>query len=266
MISFNYLGNLGRLGNQMFQYAALIGISEKHGYDYCLPPKNIIGTIDYKCKNSDTTLFDCFIIPTKERQFSTFPTITEESFNFDKRLFQNCRDNVNLHGYFQSEKYFKHIENQIRKHFTFLDNIKIPTTKLFNKTFGDAEVISLHIRRGDYVGNSNHPTQSLEYYENAISLFDNNLPIMIFSDDIKWCKNQNLFSGDRFVFSENNSTGIDLMLQTLCKYHIIANSSFSWWGAWLAKSKRVIAPKMWFFNEDLNKNTNDLYCKSWVKI
>ena len=261
MISFNYLGNLGHLGNQMFQYAAIKGIAFKHGYEWCIPPLEVIG----RQYNTLSNIHNCFKLQScKNFNILKTSSVSESSFDyFDKGLFDSCSDDVNLHGYFQSEKYFKHIEDDLRKDFTFIDEIYIPTKEMFDSFFGDSEVISLHIRRGDYVGNQNHPLQTMEYYETGLKFFDNDIPVMVFSDDIKWCKKQTIFSGDRFIFSEDNDAGTDLMLQSLCKYHIIANSSFSWWGSWLAKSKKVIAPKKWLGRDVYLK---DLYCKDWIVL
>ena len=86
---------------------------------------------------------------------------------------------------------------------------------------------------------------------------------MIFSDDIEWCKEQEMFKGYRFHFYDSQSTGIDLCLQSLCTYHIIANSSFSWWGSWLAKSEKTIAPKNW---RGSLPYVEGLYLKDWVVI
>jgi hypothetical protein len=125
------------------------------------------------------------------------------------------------------------------------------------------DVISLHVRRGDYVSNPNHPVQTSEYYREALSLLPD-LPVIIFSDDPSWCNQQEIFSSDRFAVSEGNTTDADLCLMSLCKYHIIANSSFSWWGAWLAKSEKVIAPQNWFGGDCSKNNTKDLYLSDWI--
>lgn len=258
------MGNLGRLGNQMFQYSALRGISSKFGYSYCLPPESYVGTIDKNCANSDCNIFQCFTLPEVDRLItSNFLKVEENSFNLDNVIWNNCPDNIDLFGYFQTEKYFKHIEDEIKKDFTFIDNIVSPCKEFMKSEFGNSDVISLHIRRGDYLNYSHHPTQSLEYYETSLNFFDSDCPVIIFSDDIEWCKSKHLFNSDRFFYSEKNSTAIDLCLQTLCTYHIIANSSFSWWGAWLANSKRVVAPKKWF-GSPLMHDTKDLYCVNWV--
>ena len=263
MLCNDDLGNLGRLGNQMFQYAALRGLANKHGYEYCLPPREVVATYDLNSANSDITIFECFKIPDSPRMITNFPKIMESTFALDSNFWDNCPNNISLCGYFQTEKYFKHIENDIFDAFTFVDEIKEPTENAFVERFGDTEVISAHLRRGDYLQYSHHPVQDLEYYEKGLSYMPKNIPVMVFSDDIEWCKRQELFKDERFIFSEGNNTGVDLYLQTLCKYHIIANSSFSWWGSWLANSKQTIAPKKWFGTKNLSLDLKDLYLSDW---
>lgn len=265
MISFNHLGNLGRLSNQMFQYASLKGIAKKHGYEYSIPPKQIFGSVDDNVKNSDTTIYDCFVLSECIESITSNQIIQECGYEFDENIFNSCPDNVDLFGYFQSEKYFKHIENEIRKDFTFKDHILNVSKEFFEESF-DSEVISLHIRRGDYVTNPNHPTQTLEYYETALNHFDSNIPVLIFSDDPEWCKEQSLFESDRFMISESQDTNIDLCMMSMCDYHIIANSSYSWWGSWLAKSKKTVAPKNWFGGDCSKNNTKDLYLQNWIVL
>jgi hypothetical protein len=119
---------------------------------------------------------------------------------------------------------------------------------------------SLHVRRGDYLKYPNiHPTCDVSYYEKSISLVDSE-NILIFSDDINWCKNNLLIKNKNIFFIEGNQDYIDLWLMSLCKNNIMANSTFSWWGAWLNKNKNklVIGPKKWF-GESLHHNTDDLY-------
>ena len=253
MISFNNLGNLGRLANQMFQYASLKGIAKNRGHSFVIPPREVFGKVDVNVRNSDLILYDVFELERKN-QLGVYqqPTIQERVHHFDQELFETCPDNVDLFGYFQTEKYFKHIEDEIRSDFTFKEDL----LKLC-KSFITEDTISLHIRRGDYVHNPNHPVQSMSYYEQALAELPE-LPVIIFSDDSEWCKEQELFSDDRFIVAEGNSTDCDLCLMSLCKYHIIANSSFSWWGAWLANSKKVIAPKNWFGGDCANKSAEDM--------
>jgi len=268
MLANDDLGNLGRLGNQMFQYSALRGLAQKHGYQYCLPPRAVVATRDPNVVSSDITIFECFKIPDAPRLVANFPKVMEASnFCLDKNLWDNCPDNISLYGYFQTEKYFKHIEKQIREAFTFADDIRQPTEEAFKSNFGDTEVISIHLRRGDYLKYPlNHPVQELEYYVQGLSHMPSDIPVMVFSDDIEWCKEQEMFQGDRFIFAEGNNTGVDLCLQSLCTYHIIANSSFSWWGAWLAKSKITVAPSIWFGRPDASKDLSDLYISHWIVI
>lgn len=262
MLSFNNLSNLGRLGNQMFQYAAIKGIAAYHNFDFCIPPPNLAGTVDQNVKNSDANIYNTFNLESVRYGITDYSTVTEQTFNFDKNLFYQCKDNIDLFGYFQNERYFEHIESEIRKDFKFSDEIQSSCKNFLN----GEEYISIHIRRGDYVHNSNHPIQTIKYFKTALNLFSDNLSVLIFSDDPQWVKNQNLFSSDRFYISENNSTAIDLCLQSMCSYHIISNSSFSWWGSYLANSKKTIAPKNWFSGELSNKDISGIYRKSWTII
>lgn len=263
MISFNYLGNLGRLGNQMFQYAALRGLSSKFGYEYCLPPKSYVGVKDPNCAQADENIFDCFKLPEVERKLTDNKTLQEASFHLDQSIFNSCPDNIDLYGYFQTEKYFLHIKEELKYDFEFIDEIKGPADEFLDSAFKNQDLISLHVRRGDYLNYTHHPVQDLNYYSTALSHFDSSLPVLIFSDDTQWCSEQDLFKDERFMISRNNSSGTDLYIQSKCKYHVIANSSFSWWGAWLADSKKVIAPKLWF-GYPLEHDTKDLYCKGWI--
>ena len=281
MIGFNHIGNLGRLGNQMFEFAALYGIATKHGYDWCIPPRSHKGIENY-------SLFEAFDIDGVNENFiETDRLIGERFFHFDKNLLDECPDDSSLYGFFQTEKYFKHVEDDIRKIYKFRDEFLDPCQDLINKM--DSEPIMLHVRRGDpnltdprgfkwaYTEcSSQHPPQSLEYYEEALSHFDEDQPVIVFSDSPDWVQEQEFFSGDRFFISEpqekyedgSYTPYIDLCLMTLCSGAIIANSSMSWWGAWLQSnpSKKVIAPKMWFGPAYPNNDTKDLYCKDWIVL
>jgi hypothetical protein len=261
MISFNNLGNLGRLGNQMFQYAAIKGIAANRGFGYCIPPKNFFGTYDENVKKSDVSLYDVFGNIINGRNYFTIQSLNspvcEAHHHFDYNLFNRVRDKSDLFGYFQSEKYFKHIEQEIRNDFTFCSALNEECNTFWSEAFGTEEVISLHLRRGDYVTNSNHPVQPIQYYEQALNSMPPNIPVIVFSDDSDWCKGSELFQNDRFFISENNTTDTDLCLMSKCNYHIIANSSFSWWGAWLAQSESVIAPRNWFGGSCSGHNIED---------
>lgn len=263
MIGFNHLGQHGRLGNQMFQYAALRGIANIHNYKFCIPESN------FNNQWADHQLFEAFELPNlktkKVLSDNSSNYYQEQQFHYDENYVRNCPDDVSLYGYFQSEKYFSHIEESIREDFTFKSEILTPCKEEFNYD----NIISLHIRRTDFVTSSNeHPPCSLDYYKKALSEFDDDIPVMIFSDDQIWCESQELFNSDRFIFSENTWNLIDLCLMSLCSYHIIANSSFSWWGSWLARSKKTVAPKIWFGNNGLTSqhNTKDIYVNDWIII
>lgn len=261
MITFNHLGKNGRLGNQMFQYAALRGIAEKHGYDFFIPDSN------FKNEWTDHQLFETFDIknsPCKNLNITKY--YQERQFHYDDEYVQKCPDNVSLFGYFQTEKYFEHISEYIRIDFTFKDFI-LNTCKDFISQTNNP--IALHVRRTDYVSKSNdHPPCSLNYYEKALEYFDKDRDVIVFSDDSDWCKSQEFFSSDRFLIAEGNDNRYDMCLISLCDDFIIANSSFSWWGAWLANRGTVIAPSRWFGETGYTSknNTNDIIPSRWIKI
>lgn len=264
MLSSNGIGNCGRLGNQMFQYASLKGIAKKHGYNFSIPPKKNFGKIDQKVLNEKCDIYDTFNIERNNIiEVTNNEVIKEKDYNFDEHLFETCPDNVDLEGYFQSYKYFQHIEDQIREDFSFKDELKKESINFF-KSLNSEEVISLHVRRGDYLNYPEyHPLCSIEYYYKSLSNFPLDIPVIIFSDDPNWCYQQNIFSSDRFIISENNSPDFDLCLMSLCNYHIISNSSFSWWGAWLANSQNVVSPKEWFGQKIINCKIEDRILNNW---
>ena len=260
MFSFNHIGNHGHLGNQMFQYAATKGLARKHNRDFMIAPKEVFGKYYYTTLRSN--LDSCFDLKC-QRGISNFPTHEERHFHFDKETFENPpKEDTNLLGFFQSDKWFKHIDDEIREDFTFRPEI-LDVAKGIKDSF-TSEVVSIHIRRTDYVTNKNHVTQDMSYYDKALKLVPDNINVLIFSDEPEWCKRQPVFSDERFLVSEVNDPYIDLCLMTLCDYHIMANSTFSWWAAYLANSKLSVIPKIWM--PDGIQDTRDVYCKEWVKI
>jgi hypothetical protein len=260
--SFNHLGNHGHLGNQMFQYAFLVGMSIKHSRPYCIPPSEVFGKYYYiKLRSNIDDAFDIDC----PRGMSEFPTINQRFFQFDEDLFNNPpQKNVNFLGYFQTEKWFAHCKNEIRRQFTFKSKYQAVAEEMRNALSG--EVISLHIRRTDYVDNTNHESVGLEFYEKALKEVPDNSKVIIFTDDVEWAKVQPLFPDDRFYVSETDCPYIDMALMGLCDYHILANSSYSWWGAWLSNSKKIVAPSTWFGPTLSHNNTKDIFCEGWVKI
>lgn len=264
MISFNNLGRHGRLGNQMFQYATLKSIAMKHGYEFAIPPSN------FNNSWTDHQLFEAFelySLPQVNIKYNqTEFRFSERYFHYDEDFYKKCPDNIDIFGYFQSEKYFLDFAEDIKNDFIFKENI-LNLAKEFRTKIETEDVISLHIRRTDYLNNPGHQCCTLEYYQDAISKLDPYIPIIIFTDDYDWCLDQNIFKSERFYISQKNSNLFDMCLMTLCNYHIIANSSFSWWGAWLSNSKKVIAPKKWFGPLLENKNNiKDLIPDRWTKI
>ena len=262
-LAFNYLGKLGQLGNQMFQFAATMGVARYTGVPFMIPNHQEIfdDGIGNKLR---IELFDCFDIkPDNIGVLSTDHVLQEKGFDFDSDIMNGNRQfNHTLYGFFQTEKYFKHCADEVRSQFTFKKEIIDECKEIVDDYFNNP--IALHIRRGDFLTNSgNHHNQTLDYYEEALKKFDVNRQVVIFSDDPNWCMEQALFVDNRFIVSQAAGPYHDLYMMTQCSDFIIANSSFSWWGAWLANSGRVIAPKKWFGPNNAHLNTKDLFPEHW---
>ena len=265
-VAFNYLGKLGQLGNQMFQFAATLGVARYTGVTYTIPNHDEV-IVDALGNKLRIELFDCFDIePENTGILKTDYVVAEKGFEFDSSVLSSSRKvDYTLHGFFQTEKYFKHCARELREQFSFKNYIVDECNDIIEECFDNP--IALHIRRGDFLINSgNHYNQSLDYYEKALSKFDSERQVVIFSDDPQWCVEQKLFESDRFIVSSGNDPYIDLYLMTQCSDFIIANSTFSWWGAWLANRGKVIAPKKWFGPNNSHLNTKDLYPEHWEII
>ena len=263
-VSFNYLGKLGQLGNQMFQYAATLGVSRYCGVPFTIPNHDEV-IIDALGNKLRIELFDCFDIkPDNTGVLKTDNVLAEKGFEFDSNILHtNIKFDFTLYGFFQTEKYFQHCADEVRTQFTFKEEIVSDCQPIVDELL-DEGPIALHIRRGDFLINSgNHHNLSLEWYENALSKFDSDREVILFTDDPFWASAQELFKPDRFLLSDGNSSYHDLYLMTQCKDFIIANSSFSWWGAWLANTGKVIAPSKWFGPNNAHLNTKDLYPENW---
>jgi hypothetical protein len=256
MLTHNTLGRNGRLGNQMFQYASTKGIAVNGGHDYQIP-------------SSGHSLFEAFELHGIEDHINPIQglqTFNERFFHFDQDFFSEQVDDRDLFGYFQTEKYFKHIEQSIRKDFKFKDSIVENVSPIMQSLIG-MKVFSIHFRRTDYLQYADaHPVPSYEYYAEAIEKFDSYDLGFVFSDDIEWCMNLDLLNTGKFIFS-NNSNYEDMYLMSQCDGHILANSSFSWWGAWLNNNpnKRVTVPQIWF-GPKLSNDTKDLIPLDWNVI
>ncbi len=178
-----------------------------------------------------------------------------------------------LYGYWQSERYFQAHAATIRADFTFKSPL-LNNNAVLAEQISQVNAVSLHVRRGDYVNNpkttATHGVCTLDYYRAAIELIAERVQqpnFYIFSDDIAWVKdNLKIDFPHQFVDHNSGSESYnDMHLMSLCQHHVIANSSFSWWGAWLNASpdKIVIAPKKWFANKN---NVNDLLPVDWITI
>ena len=283
-VSFNGLGNEGRLGNQMFQYAFIRGMSKKYGYDFIIPDANSDRFDNYG-------LFDCFKLEGCKTGEGSYPTLECRDTAFNQKFLDDCSDNTNYSGVFQTEKYFANATEELRKDFTFNKEILDPCQEFIDNV-GDA--IFLHVRRGNsnLVGNRGekwsyqmlqdyHPLMKKEYYLEALSHFDESKKVIVLSDTIDWCKKQDWLQDDRFLFSDSSyevfDDGasvpyIDLCLMSLCSGGIIANSSMSWWGAWLQNDTgKIIAPNPWYGAKAYNYGNAelcdaDLIPERWKKL
>lgn len=276
MITYSKIGHFGRLGNQMFQLASTYGIAKKIGHEVCFPIENskIPNTEHFKDGITRDVYFDLpkvfeldSSILKNSKDIAIDYEVQEPHFHFAKSLF-NIPDNCDLKGYYQTEKYFEHCKEEVKKLFTFKPEIKREALEKIPKVFCDC--VSIHIRVGDYAGLQEfHPICDGEYYVNATKQFsDDNYYFLIFSDNIEYCK-QMFGESENIVYIEGNSPEVDMCMMSICDHNIIANSSFSWWSAWLNSNpyKKVIAPKKWFGPAyDGINDTKDLYCKNWILI
>lgn len=281
----------GGLGNQMFQYALYRALKKKGktvkiddvtGFvnDKLREPVLQGYGIDYERATKDEVIaltdskMDIFSrIRRKLTGRKTF-RIDEESGRFDPNILE--LENAYLVGYWQSEKYFadEAVQNEIKEAFEKrpqeLMNDTVSWTLL--QQIECCESVSLHVRRTDYVDAEHihiHNICSEKYYKNAIDKIRKEYPnamFFIFTDDKEWCKKH--FKGRCFSvveLEEGPKTDIaEMMLMSRCKHHIIANSSFSWWAAWLndAPEKLVIAPSKWINHKDMD----DIYTERMVKV
>jgi hypothetical protein len=177
-----------------------------------------------------------------------------------------------MEGYWQSEKYFKSVAELIRSEFTFATALNAINEK-YAAQIAVSNSISLHVRRGDYASNPRtlaiHGLLPLDYYHRAVDFISQRVPdptFFIFSDDMNWVR-ENLRIPHPCHFVTCNSAGDsynDMRLMSMCRHHVIANSSFSWWGAWLnpSEDKIVIAPKRWFTERD----SSELIPNDWVRL
>jgi len=274
MITFNSLGRFGKLGNQMFQYGALFGLAKKRGYEFGIPLKNSEWGISawYDCKLFLPDLFNITAKDSSDVQHTQ--QLRYEKPYFTEAIF-GLPDNIDLLGYFQSEKYFKENKQDLLKEFSFKNQELVDNTK---KEFNGRNFIGLHVRRGDYLKLPQiHVACDYEYYKKSIDIIKNknrDVCLYVFSDDINWCK-QNLnfsmpmFFDDAPESEEKYYTNQEktLIKMSLCNHFICANSSFSWWGSYLINNqdKIVCMPQNWF-GPAVKENWNDVYYEGVVVV
>jgi hypothetical protein len=199
--------------------------------------------------------------------------VGERQFHFDPGILQ-LPDNVCLFGYWMSEKYFVDIAETIRREFAFRDPPD-PDNEEWATKMREGASVAVHVRRGDYVNDPEATAHqglcSVDYYNRAIEFMRARVPearFFVFSDDLDWARD-NLMLGEGAEFVSNNrgaASDQDLRLMTFAHHNILANSSFSWWGAWLNQnvSKLVVAPRRWM--NDLSFDTRDILPSDWISL
>ena len=247
----------GGLGNQMFQYAKGLSVLQQQN-------------------DFDELILDTSIYENQERKVVS-GGVTGRGYDLDIFNTTNTKQgkwsqpNVILQGYFQHLEEFKNVEEQVRKEFTFKDDLFSDEIKKLGDHLNETNSVSIHVRRGDYVKNPNanswHGVMGKDYFDEAISIMNSKIDCptyYVFSEDIDWCKKNIkpksvVYLGDNF--SGHKDSG-HLYLMTRCNYHIMSNSSYSWWGSFLADSKLTIGPKKWL----ANGTGSDIMLEDWIKI
>lgn len=285
----------GGLGNQLFQYAfgrriALDRRAElrfdlsaftSQNRQYKLHHFNVIGSpanaselkrfFWWKQENTINSLV--YRLWNAGKAYYRRRWVEEQSIGFDKNILK-CPREVYLRGYWQSEKYYKDIESILREDLTVKQPLYGPNLSMMEK-IKSCTAVSVHIRRGDYVldppTTRTHGVLPLEYYQAATALILEHIPnptFFVFSDDIPWIKGNLHVERADIIYVDHNSDEMDfedLRLMSHCQHHIVANSSFSWWGAWLSsnENKMVVAPRKWYA---IDLDTSDLVPESWIRL
>jgi len=265
----------GGLGNQLFQIFTCV--------KYCL--ENNRELIFLNCERSEgntirktywTTLFknQFRLVETDFFRSNQFLKYNELKFSYNKLPVINA--NLIFDGYFQSSLYFRDIQSKILTIINSNNAIKNEVDKKYNDIRCNKPLVSLHVRRTDYLNLSDfHHNQSENYYKNSIYIIKNKLRVnsiklVVFSDDVNYCE-KNVINwiddNDEVIYIKNNTDYMDLLLMSRINHNIIANSSFSWWGAYLNTNddKIVIAPQNWFGLKGPDE-WQDIYCKNWIII
>jgi hypothetical protein len=291
MITFINLGKYGRLGNQLYQYAALKSCSLKNKYICKIPDISNTYWHGQKCLLNNFQLTSELLtqedISSIRHEISEPIGFTGEYLN----ILENIKDNTNINGFFQNTKYFLEYEKEIKNEFNFKEDLLRKEIDFINNLKEDKyDLVSLHIRTGDMTDGTNsiynkyygkHPLDKNSvfgnYINNALEYFSElkNIKILVFvggsrtgddSSDIRMAKNY--FNDSKFIVNDSNEPMTDFIRISLCNHNIISfSSTFSWWAAFLNKNinKTVICPK----NFHIEKNTscnNYFYPKEWIQI
>lgn len=278
---------MGGLGNQMFQYAAGKALADKHGVDLFVDESFLVkdpgaeytkrfpelDQLNVKYNKVDEKITELFSQPSLFKKFLSVKnkaTVLNEQAGICSEYF-NAGSTVYLNGYWQSEIYFEPVRDVLLKEFTPRYDLQAVAGDYLKKIL-NCKSVSVHIRRGDYVqlksAGEFHGALEMEYYNNAIAWMKSNHPechFFIFSDDPEWCcQNFKDNSGSTIVETAKMYSSTDMMLMSQCHHNIIANSSYSWWGAWLNThpGRTVMAPKKWFRQAE----ATTIYAKNWKII
>ena len=286
---------IGGLGNQMFQYALGRHLAEKHNtllkldisgfetytlHKYALGAFNIQENFASPQEVQSFTRLKAGVLKKIIRRLAGGPPLLASTHVIEKKKFHFCPDilelpdNIYLEGSWQSEKYFSAIAEIIRREFT-VESPQAGKDKELADQIAEHESVSLHIRRADYVSDAHtqqvHGTCDMNYYFQCIEQLSQKIKaphFFIFSDDPEWAYANMKLRYQYTIVDHNNADKNyeDLRLMSLCKYHIIANSSFSWWGAWLSQydQKIVFVPQRWLKSEAYE--VDDLIPAKWIKI
>ena len=281
---------IGGLGNQMFQYAAGRAIAQRLGVELCIDRRAFedYQTHDFGLQHFAAKLVDANprILPSSHREtraarfcrhfdFRTNSQVfRERAFTFDYHVL-TLPDGTYLDGYWQSERYFTDAIQTIRDDFRIVTPPSSENQSWLSRITNVLSV-SLHVRRGDYVSNAAasavHGTCDLEYYHRGVEEIakraGSDIELFVFSDDPAWVA-ENLRLPYKTHFLDHNDTNTnyeDLRLMSACYHHVIANSTFSWWGAWLDSNPNtvVVAPKKWFRKND--HDVQDLLPARWIRL
>ena len=262
---------MGGLGNILFQVSAALSLG------YSINKKIKFSIIDNQLspqgngiKNYKDNILSRLEFTEESFLHSNLVIYEEPSFSYTKIPEQF--DNLILKGYFQSEKYFKEHEEKIKNIFSESEEENAYIEKKYGDLLKNYICTSIHVRRGDYLGLKDfHPFCSSEYYMESINYLKDTEKYIIFSDDLEWCKNNLYYLGlekqIKNVIFIDEIDFLSLRIMSKTKNNIIANSTFSWWGAWLNNSENtVICPEQWFGEKLSHLDTKDLIPERWKKM